>query len=59
MKAASCVSTSALSRTYPRFFPKISAWDAATYMAMGVAAHKSAQKDGEIVKVADFGKVWD
>jgi hypothetical protein len=24
-------------------------------MAMGVAAHKSAQKDGEIVKVVDFG----
>ncbi len=39
--------------------PKISAWDAATYMAMGVAAHKSAQKDGEIVKVVDFGKKWD
>ena len=39
--------------------PKISAWDAAMYMAMGVAAHRSAQKDGEIVKVPDFGKVWE
>lgn len=39
--------------------PLISAWDAATYMAMGVAAHQSAQKDGEIVKVVDFGKKWD
>ena len=39
--------------------PKISAWDAAMYMAMGVAAHRSAQKDGEIVKVTDFGKIWE
>lgn len=39
--------------------PAISAWDAAMYMAMGVAAHKSAQKDGELVKVEDFGKVWN
>ena len=29
------------------------------YMAMGVAAHKSARKEGEIVKVVDFGKVWE
>ena len=39
--------------------PAISAWDAAMYMAMGAAAHKSAQKDGEIVKVVDFGKKWE
>lgn len=39
--------------------PKISAWDAAMYMAMGVAAHQSAQKDGELVKVVDFGKKWN
>ena len=39
--------------------PQVSAWDAAMYMAMGVAAHQSAQKDGEIVKVIDFGKKWD
>ena len=32
---------------------------AATYMAMGVAAHKSAQRDGELVKVEDFGKLWN
>ena len=35
--------------------PAIDAWKAASYMAMGMAAHKSAQKDGEIVKVVDFG----
>ncbi len=39
--------------------PKISAWDAAMYMAMGAAAHKSAQKDGELLSVTDFGKKWD
>ncbi len=39
--------------------PYISAWDAAMYMAMGTAAHQSAQKDGEIVKVIDFGKKWE
>ncbi|MBQ7207075.1 MAG: Gfo/Idh/MocA family oxidoreductase [Lentisphaeria bacterium] len=38
--------------------PEISAWDAAMYMAMGVAAHKSACRDGEIVPVPDFGKTW-
>ncbi len=36
--------------------PEISAWDAALYMAMGVAAHQSALKDGEKVKVFDFGR---
>lgn len=39
--------------------PRISAWDAAMYMAMGVAAHESAVKEGESVKVIDFGKKWD
>jgi predicted dehydrogenase len=36
--------------------PAIDAWKAASYMAMGVAAHQSAQKDGELVKVVDFGR---
>ncbi|MCI7644604.1 MAG: hypothetical protein MST10_09725, partial [Lentisphaeria bacterium] len=36
--------------------PAISAWDAAAYMAMGAAAHKSALKDGELVKVHHFGR---
>lgn len=36
--------------------PVIDAWKAASYMAMGVAAHKSACKDGEIVPVFDFGE---
>jgi len=35
--------------------PEINAWDAALYMSMGVAAHKSALLDGELVKVPDFG----
>lgn len=35
--------------------PAIDIWQASSWMAMGVAAHKSAQLDGEIVKVADFG----
>ena len=35
--------------------PAVDAWKAASYMAMGMAAHKSAQKDGEIVQVTDFG----
>ncbi len=35
--------------------PAITARHAATYMAMGAAAHKSAMKDGEIVEVTDFG----
>lgn len=35
--------------------PEISAWDAATYMAMGTAAHQSALKDGELVNIVDFG----
>ncbi|MBQ7394818.1 MAG: Gfo/Idh/MocA family oxidoreductase [Lentisphaeria bacterium] len=38
--------------------PAISAWDAAMYMAMGVAAHQSAVRDGELVQVVDFGKRW-
>lgn len=38
--------------------PAISIDHASTYMAMGVAAHKSAQKDGELVKVEDFGVTW-
>lgn len=47
-----------VSSVYERRRPAVSAWDAATYMAMGVAAHRSAQKDGEIIQVQDFGKVW-
>ena len=39
--------------------PAISAWDAAMYMAMGVAAHQSAARDGELIKVVDFGKRWN
>ncbi len=41
---------------YERRRPAIDIWKASSYMAMGVAAHKSAQKDGEIVKVFDFGR---
>lgn len=34
--------------------PLVTVEDAAHYMAMGVAAHRSAQRDGEIVKVPVF-----
>ena len=35
--------------------PAINIWEAARYMAMGVAAHQSALKDGETVAVPDWG----
>lgn len=35
--------------------PAIHAWQAARYMAMGVAAHRSALRDGETVAVTDWG----
>jgi predicted dehydrogenase len=35
--------------------PAINVWEAARYMAMGVAAHQSALKDGETVNVPDWG----
>ncbi len=35
--------------------PAINVWEAARYMAMGVAAHQSALKDGERVNVPDWG----
>jgi hypothetical protein len=35
--------------------PAINAWEAAHYMAMGVAAHQSALRDGETLPVPDFG----
>ncbi len=36
--------------------PAIHAWEAARYMAMGVTAHKSALRDGEILDVPDWGE---
>jgi predicted dehydrogenase len=36
--------------------PAINAWEAARYMAMGVTAHKSALRDGEVLEVPDFGE---
>jgi predicted dehydrogenase len=35
--------------------PAINAWEAARYMAMGVMAHKSALKGGELLVVPDWG----
>ena len=35
--------------------PLINAWEAARYMAAGVAAHRSAEKDGEWLDVSDWG----
>jgi len=34
--------------------PLVNAWQAARTVAAGVAAHKSALRDGELVKVVDF-----
>ena len=35
--------------------PATNIWEAARYMVMGVMAHKSAMKDGELLEVPDFG----
>ena len=35
--------------------PAINVWEAVRYMAMGIAAHQSALKDGETVQVPDWG----
>jgi predicted dehydrogenase len=35
--------------------PAINAWEAARYMSAGVAAHRSALRDGELQTVADWG----
>ncbi len=35
--------------------PAIHVWEAVRYMAMGVAAHRSALNDGETVQVTDWG----
>jgi predicted dehydrogenase len=35
--------------------PAINIWEAARYMVMGVMAHKSALRDGEVLEVPDFG----
>ena len=48
-----------VSSVYEKRMPEISAWDAALYMAMGCAAHESAVKDGEIIRIQDFGKRWN
>jgi predicted dehydrogenase len=35
--------------------PAINAWEAARYMAAGIAAHRSALRDGELQNVPDWG----
>jgi predicted dehydrogenase len=35
--------------------PAVNVWEAARYFAPGVMAHKSAMKDGELLKVPDWG----
>ena len=35
--------------------PEIHVWSAVRYMAAGVIAHKSAQRDGEILPIPDWG----
>ena len=39
--------------------PAIHAWQAVRYMAAGVMAHKSAQRDGELLSVPDWGDAPD
>lgn len=39
--------------------PAINAWEAVRYMAMGIAAHQSALRDGETVNVPDWGDAPD
>lgn len=38
-----------------RRMPAVNAWEAARYVAAGVMAHKSALKNGELLKVPDWG----
>ena len=38
-----------------RRMPAVNAWEAVRYVAAGVVAHKSALKDGELLKVPDWG----
>jgi predicted dehydrogenase len=35
--------------------PRVNAWEAVRYLAPGVAAHQSALRDGETVRVTDWG----
>ena len=35
--------------------PAVNAWEAVRYMAAGVAAHKSALREGEVLEVSDWG----
>jgi len=39
--------------------PTVNAWEAVRYVAAGVMAHKSALKDGEVLKVPDWGDAPD
>jgi hypothetical protein len=41
---------------YNKRHPAINVWESVRYMAMGIAAHQSALKDGETVAVADWGE---
>lgn len=38
-----------------RRLPRINVWEAVRYLAPGVAAHQSALRDGELLKVPDWG----
>jgi predicted dehydrogenase len=40
---------------YNKRHPAINVWESVRYMAMGIAAHQSALKDGETMAVADWG----
>lgn len=36
--------------------PTVSVWEAAAYTAPGIVAHRSALRDGELLKIPDFGR---
>ena len=40
---------------YERRQPLVNAWEAGHYMAMGMAANRSARRDGELTPVQDWG----
>ncbi len=39
--------------------PAINVWEAVRYMAPGVMAHKSAERDGEVLEMPDWGDAPD
>jgi hypothetical protein len=36
--------------------PAVNVWESAAYTAPGIVAHRSALRDGEVLKIPDYGK---